>query len=77
VPTELGAEVPDDWTARFVAQFAAPGAQRCTSNPAEGRRGVTVPAGQGRFKVRWPRNVTDESPLTNSRVTMTLDAPPG
>ncbi|MGW1494720.1 ATP-grasp peptide maturase system methyltransferase [Streptomyces sp. NPDC002402] len=29
-PTSLGADVLEDWSTRFVAQFAAPGAQRLT-----------------------------------------------
>ncbi|MFE5940545.1 ATP-grasp peptide maturase system methyltransferase [Streptomyces sp. NPDC056470] len=31
-PTSAGADVLDDWTSRFIAQFAAPNAQRLTLN---------------------------------------------
>ncbi|WP_431984895.1 ATP-grasp peptide maturase system methyltransferase [Streptomyces qinglanensis] len=54
VPAELGADVLDDWTARFVAQFAAPRAQRLTLERDGRTEHVVIDVGAEAWAVVFP-----------------------
>ncbi|MFG2774999.1 ATP-grasp peptide maturase system methyltransferase [Streptomyces sp. NPDC048350] len=45
--TGIGADVLDDWTSRFIAQFAAPNAQRLTLNQDGRSEHVLIDVGSG------------------------------
>ncbi|MFE7114013.1 ATP-grasp peptide maturase system methyltransferase [Streptomyces sp. NPDC057654] len=55
----LGADALNDWTTRFVAQLAAPGAQRITLNRDGRTEHVLLDVGSGAWAVLWENDGGD------------------